>query len=374
MKDYRREIVEELKRDRKPVVIYGAGKFAINTAQYILDHGISILGFWDLPEYYFDGKKMIIRHAQKESVYEVYNEEKVNKIKEPFNMLLGRGDYRLLEPLRLKCPKCKIVEYLDGFASHIMDMEFIEHNRKAMEKVYELLCDKESREVMKSYVYARLSGDVRDLSKLNHGKWSYDYELLKLKDNDIVVDAGAYNGDTIREMEEYINGKVSYIYAFEPDNNSYKLLRKNVEGNAHIDCINAGLWDRSGTLHFDDTCEMTSKITEEVGNIVSVYSLDEFFGDDKKVKATLIKMDIEGAELNALKGCEKFIISNRPKLAICIYRKNEDLITLPLFLKSIVDNHSQVKYRFYLRQHKCSVEETVLYAVPYEEQRDNNGI
>ncbi|MFH1618985.1 MAG: FkbM family methyltransferase [bacterium] len=69
-------------------------------------------------------------------------------------------------------------------------------------------------------------------------------------------------------------------------------------------------------------------------------------------------MDIEGAELDALKGAAETIKKNRPKLAICIYHKPSDLFEIPLFIKSLVP-----EYRFYLRQHQPISCDLVLYAV-----------
>ncbi|MCL1983378.1 MAG: FkbM family methyltransferase, partial [Clostridiales bacterium] len=73
---------------------------------------------------------------------------------------------------------------------------------------------------------------------------------------------------------------------------------------------------------------------------------------------TYIKMDIEGAELMALKGAENIIRSHKPKLAISAYHKPEDVYTLPMLIRSYRND-----YKFYLRHYTNSLNETVLYAV-----------
>jgi len=73
---------------------------------------------------------------------------------------------------------------------------------------------------------------------------------------------------------------------------------------------------------------------------------------------TYIKMDIEGAELNALKGAANTIKKNKPRLAICVYHKPEDILEIPVFLSELVPS-----YQFYLRHHSQYYIETVLYAV-----------
>lgn len=69
-------------------------------------------------------------------------------------------------------------------------------------------------------------------------------------------------------------------------------------------------------------------------------------------------MDIEGAELPALHGALKIIKRDKPTLAICVYHKREDLITIPQYIKKIVP-----EYKLYLRVHYAYASELVLYAV-----------
>ena len=73
---------------------------------------------------------------------------------------------------------------------------------------------------------------------------------------------------------------------------------------------------------------------------------------------TFIKMDIEGAELEALKGSREIIQRYRPRLAISAYHKKEDLVELPLYIKELVP-----EYKLYIRHYSNAGVETVLYAV-----------
>ena len=73
---------------------------------------------------------------------------------------------------------------------------------------------------------------------------------------------------------------------------------------------------------------------------------------------TFIKMDIEGAELEALRGAESIIRKQRPKLAICVYHKPEDIWTIPMYILSL-----QNDYRLFLRHYSFGDTETVLYAI-----------
>lgn len=85
-------------------------------------------------------------------------------------------------------------------------------------------------------------------------------------------------------------------------------------------------------------------------------ALDMFF--QEREAPTFIKMDIEGAEKEALIGAEQIIRCHKPKLAICVYHKPEDIYVLPELINSFRED-----YRFYLRHYSNTIYETVLYAV-----------
>lgn len=92
---------------------------------------------------------------------------------------------------------------------------------------------------------------------------------------------------------------------------------------------------------------------------ISAVTIDETIRKGDKV--TFIKMDVEGAELESLKGAKEIIIRDKPKLAISIYHKPEDMAAIPLYIKRLVP-----KYKFYIRHHSNGSSETVLYAIMEE--------
>ena len=89
---------------------------------------------------------------------------------------------------------------------------------------------------------------------------------------------------------------------------------------------------------------------------IEVCSIDNVIDD----KVTFIKMDIEGSELEALKGAEKTVRSHKPKLAICLYHKIEDFWEIPLYINEIVP-----EYKLYAAHHHPDPDcySTVLYAL-----------
>ena len=101
-----------------------------------------------------------------------------------------------------------------------------------------------------------------------------------------------------------------------------------------------------------------SMITETTTGTVTIETaaIDEIVKDDK---VTFLKLDVEGAEMKALQGAKNTILKNKPRLAVCIYHKPEDIIEIPAYLLSLNPD-----YHFYIRHYKLSYNETVLYAIP----------
>ena len=102
-----------------------------------------------------------------------------------------------------------------------------------------------------------------------------------------------------------------------------------------------------------------AKINEEImgdGKSVQLFSIDDL---EECKDATYIKMDIEGSEMDALKGAKNTIMRNSPKLAICIYHSDEDMLRIVSYVHDL-----NPSYKLYVRHHSRGSSETVLYAVP----------
>lgn len=133
-----------------------------------------------------------------------------------------------------------------------------------------------------------------------------------------------------------------------------KLLQNfSVEVLGRLHVMPFGLFDKDEKLSFAANGTMGSAFHKHGEDVVSVIALDQHktFSD-----VSVIKMDIEGSELAALRGAEQLIRKNHPRLAVCIYHRSQDIVEIYQFLR-------QFEYRFYLRQHAFSAEETVLYAI-----------
>lgn len=185
----------------------------------------------------------------------------------------------------------------------------------------------------------------------------FDDSIWKAKDNEIFVDAGAYNMYTSYQFSNWCHN-YSKIYALEPDKGNFELCKNNMSKYKlnNTELVNAGLWNENTILKFSHQGDLGagSCVTDFGESSVDVVKLDDLLNGEK---CTLIKMDIEGAELNALKGSAETILKWKPRLAICIYHKKEDIIDIPLYLKKLVP-----EYKFKLRQYSTYFYDTILYA------------
>jgi len=197
----------------------------------------------------------------------------------------------------------------------------------------------------------------------NLGTQYFDLPYFKPQENEFFIDVGGYDGFTtksffqwLRNNEQNRTEQNSNSVLFDPSPIQYDVCKDNLQGYNNVKIVNKGLWHKSETLKFHKD-NGGSSITPDGEETIETVSLDEYLKDEKK-QVTFIKMDIEGAELNALKGAERIIREQKPKLAICIYHKPEDVWEIPNLLLDFVPD-----YRFYIRHYSLWNVETVLYAM-----------
>ncbi|MBI4454629.1 MAG: FkbM family methyltransferase [Acidobacteria bacterium] len=197
-------------------------------------------------------------------------------------------------------------------------------------------------------------------SPVGHPQYFPD-DLFHLSADEVFVDCGAYDGDTIRHLllrQPSFRGK---IFCFEPDPRNFQKLERYIRTlkkslRDRITLWPAAVGMRHETVRFKGTATAASGVSPTGDLKVSFLPLDEVIGD---FRPTFIKMDIEGVELEALMGARNTIDQTLPILAICVYHQLDHLWRIPLFMQSVSN-----QYRFYLRPHNEEGWELVCYAVP----------
>ncbi len=184
--------------------------------------------------------------------------------------------------------------------------------------------------------------------------WQYfDLPYFSKDEQEVFVDCGCHEAETCRDFIRWCDGEYKQIYAFEPDKRSFSHCKSTMRNEDRVLLIPKGAYSKTATLRFHE--DGGASRIEDGGNIeIDVTSIDEVLDGER---ATFIKMDIEGAELDALKGAEKTIQAYYPKLAVCMYHKMTDLIAIPEYLM-----HIAPEYKYAIRVYTSSFCETVLYA------------
>lgn len=189
-----------------------------------------------------------------------------------------------------------------------------------------------------------------------------------------IFDGGFYNGIQALAFKQHFKN-LKKLYAFEPmyekfRNESYDAL---LEKENFVKIIPFGLWDEAKEIEFceNTTAQQGSRIrgtkegdqlrkTEVVVKIKTT-TIDETVKREGIKKLDFIKLDVEGSELNALKGGEKTILKDRPQMAISIYHSYNDLLDIPIYLNKLLDNYS-----LHIDHYSPNLCETIIYAIPNE--------
>lgn len=243
------------------------------------------------------------------------------------------------------------------------DKWFLEKNKKLYSQL--IFNDEKSYIVLDTLIKAMTAMDESILSSIAEKDQYLAISPFFGNISETYIDLGAYCGDTIEKFIFAQNGAFEKIYAFEPGYRQriglkYRIDRLNKEWCLNEDkiiIVPYAVSNFSGKIKFDNSKSLTScSISEKDDNTqeCEITSLDVFF---EKKDITNIKVDIEGQEYEMLLGAENLIKRCKPKIAISVYHKPDDLLRIYDKLKEYCP-----EYKFSLRHHSSSFMETVLYA------------
>ncbi|AEF19956.1 MULTISPECIES: FkbM family methyltransferase [unclassified Hydrogenobaculum] len=337
----------------KTAIIYGAGKGGAITYQHLVENGIEVIAFIDdfkSGEYF--GKPIIKLedlNKYKADAYFIGTAESIKKIKdwvEKLSRFVDRGKImvsnvpasdRFGNRITTMSPPHDIKLYTDIFEENDFKRDLIEH----FDELKEANKNTSQKFISFEEVYKLFNMYSKYVANTHEEDYAYPDINFDVEEGDVVFDCGANSS-----KDAYINclyfakkaGKNGKVYAFEPIPRIYNELLEDVKGFENIIPVNKGVSDRKQTVYFKDLGG-GSRI-DTAGDIeVELISIDEFVKEHNIPKVDFIKMDIEGAELDALKGAINTIKTFKPKLAICIYHKPEHFYEIPTFIKSIVPEY-----------------------------------
>jgi len=248
--------------------------------------------------------------------------------------------------------------YLQDLPSRVVE------ERADVLRAFDLWGDDASRAEYVEQVRFRVKADFDGLSHPVAHPQYFPPDLFSWSDDEWIVDGGAYDGDTVRTLSELHGDRFGHLLGLEPDPANFSKLQATVGAfpqsmRARIDVRQVALAAERSTLHLEATGTAASATTTaaSAGTVaVAAETLDALVAP---AAPTLIKLDIEGFEIDALEGARATIARHAPIVAVCVYHRQNHLWRIPLLLRGWRDD-----YAFFLRPHNEEGWDLVCYAVP----------
>jgi len=225
---------------------------------------------------------------------------------------------------------------------------------------FRLWQDDLSRREYVAQVAFRLLLDFDGMSAPAVSQHYFPTDVYRLTQNEVFIDCGAFDGDTIKAFVNRMGDRFARIIAYEPDPANWRKLQRTINSmpvaaGRKIACVHQAVGAASGTVQFNP---MGTELSAAGSGHLEVpcVALDESLGAETP---TIIKFDIEGAELGALAGARHVIQRSLPVLAVSAYHRQADLWDVPLAIAAISGD-----YRFFLRPHEFEGWDLVCYAAP----------
>ncbi|MDE6728628.1 MAG: FkbM family methyltransferase [Oscillospiraceae bacterium] len=351
------DLWEYLQQCDKQIVLYGMGDGADKIKAVLDERGITVSDIMASDDF-VRGQSFLGRRVKKLSEIEAEHGD-------DFVVLVCFGSqlpevmehiYDIAEKHELYAPNVPVI------GEGVFDLEYANSNKAELQKVYKMLADEQSKKVFENVIRYKLSGDLKYLRGCESPA-DEKFDLLKIGTEETVVDLGAYDGDTLVEFLNGTSMQFKKLYAMEPDNKNYRKLKRRLYmiGSALLEAYNVGAWNEDTTITFNMRAGRNS--TASGGSQRSARYRDiKMMKTDTMLRgepATYIKIDVEGAEENALRGAKETIANFRPKLNVALYHRNEDMFKLPLLIAEL-----NKKYKFYMRHHPYIPDwDTNLYCV-----------
>ena len=350
---YDRNVLKMLKKEHKPILIYGN----MNTATVIYKTLISNA----LIPKAFVVDKFAYKKNQFFNNLEVLCFDDIKNLNS-YNIVIGFDNVEKTQALFSLRKHLKFSVFHLFSPGNMFDWTptFLKNNQSKFHNLRNLLADGKSKKILDALIDAQLgkSNGLSNLLSLSDSK-QYFNELTFERDftQEIFVDCGAFDGDSILKFASFTENKYKKIIAFEPLKENYKLLKQKTLNIPSLNIIKKATWSKDAELSFQANSSASSVSSEGTCKI-SATTIDDVV---KNQKVTFIKMDVEGSEYESLLGAAKTIERNHPKLAICVYHKADDIFRLSKLIQSF-----KVHYKYYLRHHSNRLSETVLYCIPKE--------
>ena len=339
---------EFLRNTDLPVFIYGMGDGALKIMKVFDEFGIPLAGFFASDEFvrghYFEGHLV---HKLSEIEEAVDDFVIVLAFAAGYESLYNRVNEIAARHILL-APDVPVA------GGGLFTYEYYLENKDKFEKVYSLLADEKSRRTYDDVINFKISGKIEYLNSCTSPVEEVFESIVPVRENSVYVDLGAYNGDTVLEYAKVSQNSYKHIYAFEPNVKNFRKLEKNTAELENVTIFNAGAWNENGTIRFTKNEGRMSRASASGEIETACLAVDSAVNE----QADLIKLDVEGAEREAIIGAQKQIAGGADVIS-ALYHRNEDMFAIPLQIHEI-----NPKLKFYVR-HQLYIPawETNLYCV-----------
>lgn len=353
------------------VWIYGAGGFANLISEFLLQHSIEIIGTITSSGFQTKlekGNENLYFQNEFPVVIGVFNHR--DNPTEITEFLAQKGITNYLSP-------SNIFKYFAGcdFSKYYLTSKLEElPTTEQIQRVKTYLKDSESERVLDGFLSYQKDGQITSIVRSAQADLQYLGTTLPFPLNQEWLDGkvkwldvGAFDGDTVRSIAK--SGKnlnnVEFL-CVEPDLFNYsKLVVSASEVTENSKCMNIAVGASEGSILFKDEGSLSSRssshnpLEDSTVREVQVKTIDNLTLD---FKPTHIKMDIEGAEKDALIGAMQTLRSCSPKIAISLYHLPRDIVDIPLMLMELLPS-----YEWYIRCYGAHGYDTILYGVPSDQ-------
>jgi FkbM family methyltransferase len=347
--------------------IYGDGGFAKLLGKFLEDQNIKIIG--SITKDYFKfgditGGLELYENNRYPVFIGVFN-HKDNPL-EILEYLEGINVVQIFTPSQV-CLEYPAKEFEKYYLSTKLN-KF--HNDCELNYVISNLCDQISINIFEGFISYQKTGDIRKLIRSAKSDIQYlgitlptPYKELWMSGEICWLDLGSFDGDTLRAIENLgRNMEHDEYICVEPDMNNFQKLQtstKNIKSNFSL--IHAAISKKPGVIKFAHEGALSSSLQMDTSGSILVSEVEIQTIDQvcKEFNPSHIKMDIEGAELDALIGGEYTLKKYRPKLAVSLYHRPRDIVEIPKYLMTLLPG-----YKWFVRCYGEHGYDTILYGNP----------
>lgn len=334
---------ELLQKTKKPIVLYGMGNGADKILDWCEVNGVEVQGV-------FASDEFVRGQSFRGFTVERYAAVK-KRLGAELLVVIAFASERpgvLARFKELAAEQQVVAPHLPLFTeAETVSVLWLKKYASELQQVYDNLADDLSRKVFAATLNYKLSGKIEYLFACESSREHDLQELIQPAPNEVYMDLGAYNGDTLDEWGRLTNWQWERVLAVEPDRRNCRKLRllaeQLAEKHLEVEVYESGIWDTAGELAFSDSGGRQSTFVDAEKRLVPVTTIDKIAAGRR---VSYIKMDVEGAEKQAVNGGRDTIMHSRPKLFVAAYHYDEDLFRLPLLLWKLVP-----AYKIYLRKH-----------------------